>query len=169
MLTDASGLESGRKFRLNLSHYPKVEVASGMITERPRNDDEFFDELKINREIFQKEAKDEFICNSVLSGGEFYKGNEKIPAEAFISAYDVADGIRVTGTDEFEKFIDCFNDASKLWADGIPFDYEVAEDLIRDTNSFYVALKGEDKKKIFLEPVFMVELKYFIERLRYDE
>ena len=115
MLTDASGLESGRKFRLNFSHYPKVEVASGMIIEKPRNDNEFFDEAKIHKAIFQEDAKDEYICNSVLAGAEFMEGNEEMPPTSFMGAYEISKGVGITKLDEFKKFIKCFNDAPKLW------------------------------------------------------
>lgn len=168
MLADASGLERGRKFKLNLSHYPKVEVVSGMISDKPNNDSEFFDEIRINRDIFEESAEDEYICNSVLAGSEFIEGKKEMPAESFISAHELSDGINIQSMREFEKFVKCFNKAPKLWSDEIPFDEESKEELIRDTNSFYVSLKGEEKKKIFVEPVFIVELKYLMEMMRYE-
>ena len=169
MLSDASGLESGRKFRLNFSNYPKVEVASGMILEKPRNDNEFFDEEKINRAIFQQDAKDEYICNSVLAGAEFFEGDEKMPPSSFISAHEISKGIRITDVEEFKKFVECFNAAPKLWLDGIPFSDEIAEEVIKNAKSFYAAYTGEEKKKIFVESVFMVELKCLMEMLNYED
>ena len=168
MLADASGLEYGKKFRLNFSHYPKVEVASGMIMSKPNNADEFFDEERINFELFNEHAKDEFICNSVLAGGEFFEDDKKLDAATFISVHDMSDGISIKTLDEFTKFIKCFNDAPKLWADGIPFDDDAADELIRDVNSFFVSCKGEIEKKIFLEPVFIVELKALMEMFNYN-
>ena len=169
MLADASGLKRGKKFRLNFSHYPKVEVASGMIMSKPNNADVFFDEEKINRDLFQEKAKDEFICNSVLAGGEFFEGKRTMDALTFISVHDVSAGINIQSLVEFTNFIQSFNDASKLWADGIPLDDEAADDLIRNVNSLYVSWKGESEKTIFLEPVFIVELKALMEMLNYNE
>lgn len=167
MLADASGLKRGKKFRLNFSGYPKIEVASGMIMSKPNNADVFFDEDKIHQDLFNENANDEFICNSVLAGGEFFEGKRKMDAFTFISVHNISAGISIKSLSEFTRFIKCFNSATKLWADGIPFDDEAADELIRDTNSLFVAAKGEPEKKIFLEPVFIVELKALMEILNY--
>ena len=169
MLTDASGLNNDRKFKLNFSHYPKVEVASGMITSKPPAETKFFDEQEIYRALFKKDAQDEFICNSVLSGAEYLKDSKPTEPLSFLNAHDIRKGIRITSTDKFVKFVECFNDAPGLWSDDIPFDRDAAVELIKGTNSFFVGLRGADEKKIFVEPVFIVELKYLMEMFRYGE
>ena len=167
MLTDASGLSNNRKFKLNFSHYPKVEVASGMITAKPAAETKFFDEQEINRALFGKDAKDEFVCNSVLAGAEYLKDGKPLESLSLLNAHDMRKGIRVTDMNKFAEFVECFNDAASLWLDGIPFDRDAAVELIRGANSFFVGLRGEEEKKIFVEPVFIVELKYLMEMFRY--
>ena len=69
---------------------------------------------------------------------------------------------------EFQKFIDEFNSSEKLWFEGIQLDEDAVEDLIRATNSYFIEEKGQDVKSIFLEPVFIVELKNLMEMLIYE-
>ena len=169
MLADASGLKTDRTFKLNFSHYPKVEVASGMITAQPSAETAFFDEEQINRNLFGRDAKDEFICNSVLAGAEYLEDGTPTESASFLNAHDIRKGIRVVDTEEFAKFIERFNEAPNLWLDGIPFDRDAAVELIRGANSFFVGLRGKDEKKIFVEPVFIVELKYLMEMFCYGD
>ena len=73
MLEDASGLPLKGKFRLKFSSYPKVEVASGMITDRNSLNNQFFDEEKFKDFVKEfnaianqggydaKKARDEFV------------------------------------------------------------------------------------------------------------
>lgn len=172
IMVDASGLTGGKNFNIHFSHYPKAEVASGMLTGKmyANNDgNNFFDEDRINRELFKEYANDEYICNSVLAGAECMANSENFSPSNSISAYDIRKGLRITAITEFEKFIASFNSAPKLWSDKIPFDEEAADSLIKTANSFYAALKGADLKKIFVEPVFIVELRCFMEMFNYDD
>lgn len=153
----ASGLEGYKKFYLHLSEQPKIEVAAGMIVERPANDEEFFDEEKINREMFG--AADEIIYSAVLAGADFVQGGERQSAGAFISAHDISEGVTVDSLHEFKIFVDRFNAAQKLWAEGISFD---AEELIADANNFFTDKKGRDVKKLLVEPIFIAEMKSFL-------
>ena len=153
----ASGLENYKKFNLNLSEQPKIEVAAGMIVEKPANDAEFFDEDKINREMFGD--ADEIIYSAVLAGADFVQGGENQSAGAFISAYDVSEGVTVKNLHEFKNFVDVFNSAQKLWAEGVEFE---EEDLIGDANNFFVDKKGRDVKKLSVEPIFIAELKLWL-------
>ena len=153
----ASGLEGYKKFNLHLSAQPKIEVAAGMIVERPANDEDFFDEARINHDMFGD--ADDIIYSAVLAGADFVQGGERQSAAAFISAQDVSDGVTIDTADEFKTFIDRFNAAQKLWADGIAFD---AEELVRDANNFFVDKRGRDVKTLLIEPVFIAELKYFL-------
>ena len=159
----AAELEPYKKFYLHLSPQPKIEVAAGMIVERPANDAEFFDEDKINREMFGD--ADEIIYSAVLAGADFIQGGESQSEAAFISAHDVSEGITIKSLREFKIFIERFNKAQKLWAEGISFDDEFAEELIRDANNFYVDKKGRDIKKLSVEPIFIAELKILLPRL----
>ena len=157
IFVEASGLSGHEKFNLHLSPEPKVEVAAGMIVERPANDAEFFDEDRINREMFGE--ADEIIYAAVLAGADFFQGGESQSATAFISAHDISDGINVTTAHEFKTFVDRFNAASKLWADGVSID---TEELIRDTNNFFADKRGRDVKNLSVEPIFIAELKLFL-------
>ena len=157
IFTAAAGLEGYKKFNLHLSSQPKIEVAAGMIVERPANDEEFFDENKINREMFGD--VDEIIYSAVLAGADFVQGGELQAAGAFISAHDMSEGLSVTTLREFKTFVERFNKAQKLWSEGIAFD---EEELIRDANNFFVDKKGRDVKKLLVEPIFIAELKLFL-------
>lgn len=156
----ASGLSGYKKFNLHMSLQPKIEVAAGMIVERPANAEDFFDETRINREMFGD--ADEIIYSAVLAGADFVSGGENQSASSFISAHDISDGITVNRAQEFKIFVDRFNSAQKIWSDGVNFD---DEDLIRDANNFFVDKRGRDVKNLSIEPVFIAELKLFLPKL----
>lgn len=158
----ASGLSGYRKFNLHLSAQPKVEVAAGMIVERPANDAEFFDEARINREMFG--VADEYIYAAMLAGADFVQGDEQ-SAGTFLSAHDISAGVSVTSLNEFKIFVERFNAAQKLWAEGITFDADAADELLRDADNFYMDKRGRDIKTLSVEPVFIAELKLFLPRL----
>ena len=154
----ASGLENYKKFNLHFSEQPKIEVAAGMIVEKPANDAEFFDEDKINREMF--DDADEIIYSAVLAGENFVQSGENQSAGAFISAHDISEGVTIRNISEFKIFVDRFNSAQKLWSEGISFD---EEELIGDVNNFFVDKKGRDVKNLSVEPIFIAELKMFLQ------
>ncbi|MBR4151609.1 MAG: hypothetical protein IKT98_01460 [Selenomonadaceae bacterium] len=156
IFVQAAKLQNYKKFYLHLSPQPKIEVAAGMIVDKPANDEEFFDEDKINREMFGD--ADDIIYSAVLAGADFYQGGEQ-QAAAFISAHDISEGITINSLREFKIFVDRFNSAQKLWAEGVDFD---EEELIRDANNFFVDKKGRDVKKLSVEPIFIAELKLFL-------
>lgn len=160
IFTAASGLENYKKFYLNLSPQPKIEVAAGMIVEKPANDDEFFDEDRINREMFGE--ADEIIYSAVLAGAEFIQGGESQSEAAFISAHDISEGITVNSLREFKIFVERFNKSQKIWSEGIIFD---EDELIRAVNNFYVDKNGRDVKKLLVEPIFIAELKFLLPNL----
>ncbi len=156
----ASGLEGYRKFNLHLSAQPKIEVAAGMIVEPPANDDEFFDTDRINREMFGE--ADEIIRSAVAAGADFIQDGEQQSADAFICAHDISAGMTISTLHEFKTFVERFNAAQKTWSEGIAFDDDATEDLIRDANNFFVDKRGRDVKILSVEPVFIVELKLFL-------
>ena len=155
----ASGLDGYKKFNLHLSPQPKIEVAAGMIVERPANDDDFFDEDKINREMFGD--ADELIYSAVLAGADFIQGGERQSAGSFISAHDLTAGVGVTSVHEFKIFVERFNAAQKIWSEGVTFD---EDELIRDANNFFVDKRGRDVKTLAVEPIFIAELKLILPR-----
>ncbi len=157
VFTAASGLAGYKKFNLHLSPQPKIEVAAGMIVERPANDEEFFDEERINREMFGE--ADDLIYSAVLAGADFTQGGEAQAAGAFLSAHDISEGVTVATLSEFKTFAERFNKASKLWAEGVDFD---EEELIRAANNFYMDKRGRDVKTLSVEPVFIAELKLYL-------
>ena len=150
----AAELKGYNKFYLHLSEQPKIEVAAGMIVERPANDEEFFDEERINREMFGD--ADEIIYSAVLAGADFTQSEENQSAGSFISAHDISEGITIETLQEFKIFVERFNKASKLWAEGMIFD---EEELIRDVNNFFMDKRGRDVKKLSVEPIFIAEMK----------
>ena len=156
----ASGLENYKKFNLHMSSQPKIEVAAGMIVEKPANDEEFFDENKINREMFG--AADEIIYSAVLAGADFVQGGENQLANSFISAHDISEGISIKTLREFKIFVERFNSAQKIWSEGIIFD---EEDIINDANNFFVDKRGRDVKILSVEPIFIAEMKIFLSML----
>ena len=153
----ASGLDGYKKFRLHMSDQPKIEVAAGMIVEKPANNDDFFDESRINREMFGD--ADELIYAAQLAGADFVQDGERQAAGAFISAHDLSAGVTVDSLHEFKIFVDRFNNSQKLWSEGVNFD---AEELVRDANNFFVDKRGRDVKTLSVEPIFIAELKIWL-------
>ena len=167
MLVEASGLES-KLFRINLSSQPKVEVASGMISTLPTNANTFFDEDKIEEDLAEIFGE-RFSLNSLFAGAEFSKGEESFSAEDFITAQDISEGINITSLDEFSNFVRKFNEFKKgLWSNGISFDEDMAEEIIYQAEGSYVENKDCAPDEIFVEPVFIAELKNFMEMFRND-
>lgn len=166
MLRDASGLEGYETFLLDLSAQPKIEVACGMITPPPPNAKTFFEADRINRDLFGDNPE---FYGAILAGAEFIQGKENVDASNFMTVNDVAQGINVRSLEEFIKFIDCFNSAEGLWSERIELDKASAEEIIRETDGLYVSLTGADPASIFLEPVFIVELKNLVEMLHYGD
>lgn len=160
IFTEATGLASYKKFNLNFSEQPKIEVAAGMIVERPANDEDFFDEERINREMFGD--ADEIIYSAVLAGADFNQSEENQSAGSFISAHDISEGITIKTLNEFKIFVERFNRSSKLWAEGIDFNDELAEELIVDANNFFMDKRGRDIKKLSVEPIFIAEMKIYL-------
>ena len=108
------------------------------------------------------------MANAVLAGAEFSQDKENFSAEDFISAHEVRSGINIYTLEEFKNFVNEFNSSQKLWAEGVPLDEDSVEDLIRATNSYFVNEKGREIKNIFLEPIFIIELKKLMEMLIYE-
>ena len=164
MLIQASGLDEASRFSIKLSDQPKIEVASGMIEQRPHNDEEFFDEERQKKALFGK-AVDEYIANSVLAGNGYIADGQKADKETFISAYDITKGINVEQLTELDAFMAAFNKDNHIWGEGVDLTDDIKHDILKRVNSYYVAEKDKDIKKIFVEPVFIIGLKKTMEML----
>lgn len=165
MLEAYSGLEKGYGPRIHLSGHPKVEVAGGMIEQRPHNDAEFFDEGRQTEELFGEVGRDEFIAASQISGDTYAVKGESRKALDFMSAYDIAKGIEVENVAALEKFLEEFNQNRYIWSEGIKFDEGKLHDIARHVKSHYVNQLGLEPKKVFVEPVFILEMKECMEML----
>lgn len=157
-----SGLDKGYRFKLHLSANPKIEVASGMIGDRPYNDSAFYDEEEQSRALFGAEC-DEYQQSAVLAGSGYSLADGSHAAGDFISARDINAGIRIDNITELTDFIDSFNRNRHIWFDGITFDDDDLADIQKRINSYYVAEKGKDTKLIFPESVFIQGLKKAVE------
>ena len=164
IIVGASGLEEGYHFRIHMSGSPKTEVASGMIEERPHNDEEFFDEKRQAESLFGRGA-DEYVSSSMLAGETYQKDGESQPKESFISAYDISKGLTVETMDETKAFLDAFNHNSHKWSDEVVISEDGWRTIQRQVNGYYVSEKGKEIKKIFVEPVFIVSMKKMLEVL----
>lgn len=160
MLTEQSCLETGFGFRLALSRTPKVEVACGMVEDKPHNDAEFYDELHQARSLFgEKQGKDLLIANSMFAGDEYILQGETHSKKDFISAYDVADGIRIKKVDELRSFTEKFNENQHIWGEKISISDRQFADAGRFIQGVYAQETGNKPQKIFVEPVFILGLK----------
>ena len=162
-MQEASGFEDNYDITINLSEQPKIEVASGMITERPRHKMRAEDET--NMKLFG-DTEDEYILSSVLSGEKFTINGEDSGVETFISARDIAAGIDVMELSEFDSFVEAFNKNKRsIWLNGIEYDEKLQSDLKKAVLNYYVAEKGKDVKEIYVEPVYITALKKMMEMM----
>ena len=165
MLAQYSGLEEDYEVRIHLSETPKVEVAGGMIVERPHNDAEFFDEQRQIEALFGDAGQDEFIANAQLAGDAYAVQGEKHEKLDFMTAYDIAKGVEIDEVKALQKFVEVFNKNRHVWADGLKLEDKQYQDIARKVKSYYVNQIGQEPKKIFVEPVFVLELKELMEML----
>ena len=161
-LLASSNLSDDNNFKIKLSSNPKVEVARGMVLDPLSNDEEFFNEKRQLEEMFGRKV-DKYIANSILSGEEYKVADELKEKNSFISAGEISEGITSVNSNELKKVIEIFNDEQRVWADGIEFTENMERDIKKSLNSEYVSQKGKEKKEIFVEPVFVMEVKKFME------
>lgn len=169
MLAKASGLEDTHRTEIHISDRPKMEVAAGMIEERPQNDKAFFNEAAQREALFGDAHVDDFIAASVIAGDTYAKDGEELPAESFLSAYDISDGIQVQELAVLRRFLDDFNDDHHIWNEGIDLDTNDLAAIEKRVASYYVAEKGKDVKKIYVEPVFVMGLKKMMEAFQHEK
>ena len=165
MLSAYSSLEKGYGANIHLSVHPKVEVAGGMIEQRPHNDVEFFDEERQVEELFGEAGKDEYIAAAQISGDCFVVKGEAHESHDFMSAYDIANGVEIENVEALENFLEEFNKNRHIWFEGVNFDEDKYHDIARRVKSHYVNQLGMEPKKVFVEPVFILEMKECMEML----
>ena len=176
MLTLASEWEKDKcsGYKLTLSSQPKVEVASGMIS---LSDNNFYDEARIKSDLSSKFSS-RYTQNAVITGASFDAKDSKHSAEDFLNETDIEQGIKIDAKlTEFATFLSAFNKSSKelcdsdtIIADGITHNIYAAtcgfygnQKIPDDTEP---EKKAQKRKKISVEPVFIVELREFIKNAR---
>lgn len=164
IIKQSSGLDSDYKFTIFPSTKPKVEVASGMIEEKPHQ--ELFDEEKVQKRIFG-DTEDAYELAAVLCGEDCTSGGKEVGWNSMISARDIASGIEVDKMSMLRSFVDEFNKNTRsIWAEGIDFGDDLADDLQRKVRGFYADQRGRDIKEIRVEPVFIVAMQKLMEMLK---
>ena len=164
IIKQSSGLDSDYKFTIFPSTKPKVEVASGMIEEKPHQ--ELFDEEKVQKRIFG-DTEDAYELAAVLCGEDCTSGGKEVGWNSMISARDIASGIEVDKMSMLGSFVDEFNQNTRsIWAEGIDFGDDLADDLQRKVRGFYADQRGRDIKEIRVEPVFIVAMQKLMEMLK---
>lgn len=163
IILSASGLQSDVDFNIYLSDKPKIEVAMGMLEDKPVQS--MFNEEKMYQKIFG-ETEDEYVLNSVLSGADF-KINDMVKSDRdFVSAKDISAGIVIDDINELDNFVEIFNENRKsIWLNGIKIDDVQRNEIKKRINSYYVSEKGKKVKEIHVEPIFIIGLKKLMEML----
>lgn len=161
-------------FSLTLSGQPKVEVASGMISSQ---DMDFYNEDGIKSDLSSK-FSGRYTKNAVIAGASFDVKGSKHSAEDFLNETDIEQGIKVDAAlTEFVTFLSAFNKSSNGLYDGNTL---IADSTICNiynaTCGFYgnqqipngtePEKKEQKRKKISVEPIFIVELREFIKNAR---
>lgn len=177
ILLASSEFADADAFKINLSRESKVEVASGMLSNQPTNSANFFKPKQISQDL-STNFKGEYTPDALFAGAEFSMNNQDFSATSFISAEDISQGISVNSAEEFGNFIDLFNQSPDLWADGLIYHgtplrekksakvkQSMLKDIYRQADGFYIDQIGQPVKNIFVEPVFIVELKRCLEML----
>ena len=156
-------------FNLFLSNTPKIEVARGMVENIKIDGATFFDPDAIAEALHGEDGKnDPLIADSVFAGDTFilnYKPHDKTN---FISAYDIGkNGISIELADELKNLAQKFNSNRAIWDRGNPID--ASESILANVSlavyGFYASQFGQKPEDISVEPVFILELKKFMEML----
>jgi len=166
MMLDASGFADSYNFDIYLSDKPKIEVASGMVEERPRH--RLFDEESVQESLFG-DTEDEYVLSSVLCGEEYAVQDVPHLKDDFVSARDISAGLEVRKLDELWHFLEVFNGNRKsIWLNGIALSDEEKTEIQKRVYNYYIAEKGKDIKEIHVEPVFIQAMKKMMEMLAHE-
>ena len=98
-----------------------------------------------------------------MAGNDFNCREDPGYPDVFISAKDMSDGIRVSELDELYDFVDMFNRGKNIWYEPIQLSNTDMAKLQKAVDGYFVALKGQDPKKIYVEPIFIVAMKQLID------
>lgn len=164
MLAETSGLSDYKGYSLILSKTPKTEVACGMIGDTPPHHATFFDATKIATDLFGDDGLDPLIANSMFAGDKFVSEEKKHEKLTFISAYHISKGVDIDSADELAAFADKFNSKKHtIWGKKILIDTSVLTNTAFAVDNVFLNQTGLDPDDIFVEPIFILELKKFLE------
>ena len=128
-----------------------------------------FVESNVTAAIFGKDGADPLIADAVFAGDVFIKNNDPNPHKKteFISAYDIQEGIQVKSVTELENFVKKFNANHQIWdlANSITISKSQLDNVRRAVSGIYAMQMTRNVHDIFVEPVFILELKKFLEML----
>ena len=162
MLVKQSGLSDGFGFQIFMSNTPKIEVACGMV-ENSGADGAFFNQQKIAADLFEGAGKDLLIANSVFAGDAFTLRDGSSPkTDSFISAYDVSTGIKIDKIGELRNFMKQFNNSANIWGGQISISNQEFTTIGKKVQGAYAHQTGNKPENIFVEPIFILELKNFL-------
>lgn len=77
----------------------------------------------------------------------------------FISAYNILDGIRISDVNELRAFTEKFNEDPNIWAKNIDISDNQFAKVTRTVQEAYASQVGQNLTNIFVEPVFILEMK----------
>ena len=157
-------------FSIFLSRTPKAEVAQGMVDPVTMNGGfVFFDKRAIANSIFGDQGADPLIADSVFAGDTFFFNNDANPHQKteFISAYDIKNGITINDVEELDTFVEIFNSDHNIWSphNQVIMNARQRNDVKISVLGAYNSQIGRAENQIFVEPVFILELKKFVEML----
>lgn len=157
-------------FSIFLSHTPKAEVAQGMVDPVAMDGGfVFFDKRAIANSIFGDQGADQLIADSVFAGETFFLKNDSNPHKKteFISAYDIKNGVTINDVQELDNFVAKFNSDHNIWSphNKVTINARQRNDVKISVLGAYNSQIGRAEDQIFVEPVFILELKKFVEML----
>ena len=171
MLVDESGLTG--KCEFVLSDTPKIEVACGMVEDTPPDKDDFFDKDTIAMEMFGKDGADQLIANSVFAGDAFFLGKKSEDnlhhKTEYISARDIKKGVSLANPEAMELclFADKFKACHPVWNERNPLTMSDGQlsNVAKQVRGIFISQMKKSALDIFVEPIFILELKKFMEML----
>ena len=163
MLTETSGL-TAYGFKLVLSTSPKVEVARGMLESKPAHHAKFFDAKEIAKNLFGDDGRDPLIANSVFAGDNFRQGKTEHKATDFLSARDINSGVSIKKAEGLRAFKNAFNqNGQEIWGNHLTIgEYELSQ-VAKGVTGAYSQDIGRKENEISVQPVFILELKNYME------
>ena len=167
IFVDSSNLSLTFGFNLVLSNTPKIEVSCGMVEDMPFTTPDFFDADAIALKIHGSNGTDPIIADSVFAGDNFIFNDKEQDKTGFISAYEIKKGISIESAKELKILADKFNSHRCIWDRGNRIDTsnDILANVALAVYGFYAQQFGIGAANISVEPVFILELKKFLEML----